>query len=35
MIGIWELAILLIPVYLIIWIIAFVDIMGNQFRGDK
>jgi hypothetical protein len=34
-IGIEELAILLIPVYLIIWIVAFVDIMGNQFRGDE
>lgn len=33
MIGIYELAILLILIYLIIWIIAFIDVMKNQFQG--
>ena len=34
MIGIRELAVLS-TIYLIIWIVAFVDIMRNQFRGDE
>jgi hypothetical protein len=34
MIGVIELAVLLI-IYLIIWTVAFVDIMRNQFRDDE
>jgi hypothetical protein len=35
MIGVMELAVLLIPIYLINWIVAFGDIMRNQFQGDE
>jgi hypothetical protein len=34
MIGIWEMAVLLILIYLIFWVIAFVDIMKSEFRGN-